>query len=309
MSLLDQIIHGASESSVPTVDLLRKIRVVSHRIHASETTEWVQYELEGYPAKAPEKLPPYRGPITVPVLGTYSGPFQSSMSQYLTMTGIPEEAVPGFEAWLYQPIAELEALASSENEDPSMPWDPRMVMRWNTWEEEGKVPHPANMNLLFAKMVLPRNVLQGINDVIRNNALTFALELQAKYPEAGEINGPTTANPEVSQVVNTFTNNIYGSGNNLAFGDGNTQTVNIAQGDLPAVLEAASRLGLDNDARNELAAILVGDQEPEEKRSRLRVFADRVKGGSYTLAHGVAANLAATQVMEIGTRFLGLLPG
>lgn len=305
MSLLDQIIHGASDSSVPTVDLLRKILVVSYRIQAPETTEWVQRELEGYPVDALEELPRYRGPFTVPVLGTYSGPFRSSATQYLSETGVPKEAVPAlFQAWLIQPVAELKALAS-HTDDPSMPWNPWQVMQWNEWVKEGKVPYLENMGLLFAKKVLPRNVLKGVIDVIRNNALTFALELQAKYPEAGEIDGPTTVDPEVSQIVHQITNNIYGSGNNLAIGDGNTQTVNIAQGDLQAVLKAASKLGLANEARNELAEILLGEEQPEEKLSRLRAFADRIKNGSYTLAHGVAANIAAAQVIEIGKQFLG----
>lgn len=306
MSLLDQIIHGASESSVPTVDLLRKIRVVSHRIHASETTEWVQHELEGYPGDAPEKVPSYRGPLTVPVLGTYSGPFGSGATQHLPMAGVPEEAVPAmFQVWLTQPVAELEVLAS-HSDDPSMPWNSWQVIRWNEWEQEGVVPRLEHMGLLFAKRVLPRNLLRGITDIIRNNALTFALELQAQYPEAGEVNGPTTANPEVSQVVNTFNNNIYGSGNNLAFGDHNSQTVNIAQGDLEGLLKTATDLGLDKDARNELATIVASDQEPAEKSRRLSAFADRIKSGSYTLTQGVVANVVAAQVLELGKQFLGL---
>ncbi|GAA1745327.1 hypothetical protein [Microbacterium paludicola] len=48
MSLLDEIITGATDDAVSTTNLLRKVRVVAHYLGAADLTAWVKGELNGY---------------------------------------------------------------------------------------------------------------------------------------------------------------------------------------------------------------------------------------------------------------------
>ncbi|WP_159945449.1 MULTISPECIES: hypothetical protein [unclassified Nocardiopsis] len=305
MNVLDEIIQDASTSSVPVADVLRKMLVVSYRIKSQETVTWVKHELDGYPRDESVRLPTYRGPFTLPIHGTYSGYYGSSRTSTLGRHGVPKEYIPAmFESRLTEPIMELEALASGEN-DPGFQWNPVLIGQWNVWEDEGRVPRFEGMNLISARATLPRSKVKGVIDSIRNNALTFALELQSSYPQAGETDGPTVQDAEVQRVVSVMITNVFGAGNNVVIGDGNTLSLTVQPGDLEGLLEAAAELGLDEKARAELAETVTGEAGLEEKRSRLAAFGERVKQGSVSLTGNITANIAAAKILELGTQFLG----
>lgn len=305
MSLLEQIIQDASTSSVPVADVLRKMLVVSYRIQSRETIEWATSELQGYPRQGTVQLPTYRGPFFLPVTGTYSGPGGFERTAPLGRHGVPEEYVPAmFEGQLTEPIVELEALAAGEK-DSGFRWNPVLIGQWNRWEDQSQVPRFEFMNLISAFATLPRSKVKGVIDSIRNTALTFALELQSSYPKAGETNGPTVQDTGMQRVIAHMTTNIYGSGNNVSIGDGNTLNMTVQPGDLEGLLEAATALGLDVHARDELAEAVTGEGSPQEKRSRLAAFGERVKQGGVSLTGNITANLAAAKLLEWGTQFLG----
>lgn len=67
MTLLDQIIDGATSDTVGTANLLRKIHIVSHRLQAPELLAWIDGELNGYTGQQWPVLPSYRGPLICPV--------------------------------------------------------------------------------------------------------------------------------------------------------------------------------------------------------------------------------------------------
>lgn len=293
MSVLEQIVQDASTSTVPVADVLRKMLVVSHRIRSQETIAWIKYELDGYPRDSTAQIPTYRGPFMLPVMGTSSGWRGSSMTAPLDRHGIPEGYIPAmFETRLFQPVMELEDLASGEG-DPGFQWSPVLIAQWNQWEDQGRVPYFEGMNLIAACATLPRSKIKGVIDSIRNNALVFALELQGVHPEVGETGGPTVQDPGLHQAVTLTINNLYGSNNNVAVGDGNTMNLVVEQGDLESLLEAAASLGLDKTARDELAEAVIGDRPIEEKRSRLKQFTDRIKQGTFSLPENIVANMAA----------------
>ena len=304
MTLLDEIIGGAADDSVSTASLLRKVKIVSRRLGADDIEHWVDAELNGYDDEDP--LPTYRGPIAAQAIGTYAGPMQSRAKHWLPSVGVPDPDFTEhhFMVRLSQALVELEAFAGSDS-DPRRPWSSWAVMKWNEWEGQGKVPHFEMMSLIHADALVSSATVRGIIDVIRNRALDFALDLQVAYPDAGEPGGPTVAEPGVQQVVNHNTNNIYGDGNQIAVGTGNVQTTTVNKGDLLSLLGAARRLGLGDDALAELTAAVVGDDDTDDKRSRLAAFADKVRSGAFVLIGGVTADLAATGVIDLGSQFLG----
>lgn len=304
MSLLDDIIAGAADDKASTATLLRRVKIVSRRLGAADIERWADSELNGYGEHDP--LPSYRGPLRAQALGTYAGPMQARAKHWLSAMGVPDTAFANkhFNARLPQALVELEAFAHADN-DPRMPWSSWAIVKWNEWEEQGRVPHFTMMSLLEADTIVTRASVRGVIDVIRNRALDFALDLQATYPDAGEPGGPTVAEPGVQQVVTHTTNNIYGDGNQIALGPGNIQMTTVHKGDLLSLLAAARKLGLEDDALAELTAAVSGDDTLDAKRSRLSALADKVRSGALVVVGGVAADVAAAGVLELGARFLG----
>lgn len=304
MSLLDDIIDGATAEGASTANLLRKVVVVCHRIGADEVRLWANNELNGFGDEV-STLPPYRGPLSASVRAHYAGPAGSSATQTLSPHNVPEWfATHFFKVSLRQPLAELEEAAAAA-EDPIIAWPATAVVQWNRWEEDGTVPRIEWMNVLFASTVVSRMMVRGVIDRIRNNALGLALDLQRDFPDAGELGGPTVTDSGVQQVIHSITNNIYGDGTNVSLGPGSSQSSVIAKGDLVGFLQALRDLGIEGAPLNELASIMAADDEPETKRTKALVIADRIRSGSVVLGTELAATLAADGVVALVAQFLG----
>lgn len=117
MSLLDEIIHGASEDSQSVATLLRRVKVLASRLDAVSLDEWVGHELAGYPDT--ESLPAYRGPFPAEVLGTFAGPFNSSIrAAPVPSVGFPADMREGwmFKVAFTEPISELEQLSHAKKQ-------------------------------------------------------------------------------------------------------------------------------------------------------------------------------------------------
>ncbi|MET4099837.1 hypothetical protein ABIB37_002074 [Agrococcus sp. UYP10] len=303
MSLLDDIIDGATDDSVSTSNLLRKVQVVAHRLGADDILKWVQRELNGYPD--PEDLPPYRR-VTVNVMGTWAGPMQSRLRQPLSPGQMPEDAASVlFSVSLGASLAEMEELASDASEQElGVPWDTTHVIAYNQWVEEGVVPFIEHYGLFSANRIVTRGVLRGVIDAARNTALGFALDLQATAPEAGTSGGPTMAEAPVAQVVNNYySTHIDGDGNQVAQGENIRQRSKVVKGDLSALLKAAEEVGLDAEGNAELARVVLADAT--ERPSKIRSFLSRVREGAFQIGTGVTAEVAATQLSELIAAFQG----
>lgn len=199
--MLDEIIAGATDDSTSTANLLRKVFVVSHRIKATEVQRWSESELNGYNINEPTSLPAYRGPLPARARGTYAGPEGSSTTQSLSPQNVPEWFSQSFfQVSLHQPVAELDEAAGG-SDDPVIPWPGEAIVQWNKWEADGTVPSIQFMNVVAASTLVTRMSIRGVIDIIRNNALRFALDLQQDYPDAGEPDGPTVSDSGVQRVI------------------------------------------------------------------------------------------------------------
>lgn len=129
VNLLEDIIAGATDDTVSTGNLLRKVKIVAHYLKAVEVSHWVTSELNGYPEV--ESLPVYRASLLTPVMGKWTGYFGTSATQLLSSVGIPEDAEKVlFHTNMNQPLAELEDLAALP-EDLSHAWDPWQVGQYS----------------------------------------------------------------------------------------------------------------------------------------------------------------------------------
>lgn len=299
MTLLDDVIEQASDGDAAT--MLRKLMIVAHRLGADSLLAWVKAELNGYSDVT--SVPDYRGPFTVNVQAVITGPGPSQGTTTLTRQGIPDGFDGLFEMSFKDPVATLEAFAASES-GIAVPWDPAYIALYNGWIEEGLVPFIEYWGVYSAQKVFPQGALRGMIDVVRTKALELALDLQAEFPDAGEKGGPTVDNPAVEATVMTVVNNIYGPVTGLAQGHNVTQKVRVVTGDLDGALNSARHF-LGDENLEQLRAVLNGDGNDDDKRSRLENFLSAVKSGSVTLAGGVTTELAAAGLLEIATQFFG----
>ncbi len=242
MSLLDEIIEGASGDTVGVSTLLRKLMVVAARADAEILEGWVEHELTGYPADA--DLPAYRGPFQVEVLGHFSGPFGSALKNAaLPRLSFPEDFREGglFNQVFTEPIAELEQLADA-NAPLESRWPADAVAYTNTLIQVGDVQLYDGMGLQQAWKVISPSHLSGMTDAVRTRILDLALSIEKVVPDFGE---PGAAKPDPERLNQVVNNHIYGSANIAVGGSDFQQTINLPhQGDTAELLEVLANLGV-----------------------------------------------------------------
>ncbi|GAA1942393.1 hypothetical protein [Agromyces allii] len=297
MTILDEIIDASTDSSVAVSDLLRKVQIAAHRLHANDLTFWAKQELSGYGGGL--DVPAYRV-IPAPVEGIFAGPMQSFRPVMLTVP------LPSIEAWweaeLRQPIVELQALANGLGDrDPVREWPAYIV---DEYEKSG-ILRLEYHRLYSARNVISRQSLHGVLDVIRSKALEFALDLQSADPDAGSFGGPTlSTEPQLASVVYNVTNNIYGDGANVASGSHINQRSRVIKGDAAALKRAVESLGLSPRDADQVVAALKDEKSVD--KPKFKQLLHKVRTGSIVLAGGLATDVAAGALIELGKEFLGL---
>jgi hypothetical protein len=201
VTVLDEILEASTDSTVPVPDILRKVQIAATRLGATAIVDWARSELSGYGDDA--TLPSYRH-TNANVMGLFTGPMQSQIRQQLTTRLTEMNHL--WEVELRMPLVELQGLATAEG-DPRREWTASDVRRY----EESGVYRIYLHTLFTAWNILSKQNLLGIVDVVRTKAMEFALELQASFPEAGSVGGPTVASePALAPIVYNITNNITG---------------------------------------------------------------------------------------------------
>ena len=248
MSLLETIRDGLISDSAQTANILRQARVLAHEYRSGELRDWVRFELDGYTDET--KVPSYRQ-FHLPLLGTFHGPFQRRMSGVaITAMGLPEPAKEMAETLtIVDGVAALEAmLASGESQfhRTHMP-EITSLLRETTQTTGGMV-------LFEAYQEIPRYLITGILDNVKNRLLEFVLDLQARNvtPE-----GVNSGDVEPDEVRNAVSINIYGNNNTVAGGENIRIEVNpVGAGDLSSLVE-------------HLRAYDVGDEDLRDLRNAI----------------------------------------
>lgn len=305
MSLLERTIDGASDDSVSTGNLLRNMVIIGKRMKSDELYNWAFKELSGYGTDI-TFLPNYRGPLLVPIEIHASGYMQSSKTYFLSPSDVPDENFRStqFYAWLTEPMAELEQLAIGESE-PGQAWPGGVMRQYVEWCQQGRATHFPDFNPMSARKIISRTMLRGVIDTVRTRALIFALDLQADFPNAGELDGPTIDIPKVREAVTfNINNNIYGGTNTVANGETVSQVVHIEQGDLEGFSMALKSLGLGEAEQAELRQAI--DADGRRVGPATSSFIEKLKAGTVKLGGAVATPVAVQTLQQALTSFLGV---
>src|SRR5437867_11120132 len=180
MSILEQIQDAGISKDQAIADLLRRCKVLAVRLGSQELNHWVDRELNGY---APEdSLPDYRV-AKVQSRASLVGLF----GRQATNIPLPLSAVPKEfrylveEAQLNEPIGAYEDLLRTGGKEGvyQIPWPADLIRIISTTIYEV-------MNIVTAWQQIPRGMIVGLVDSVRNRVLGFALELEKIAPSSDE---------------------------------------------------------------------------------------------------------------------------
>jgi hypothetical protein len=312
MSILAEIINGASGEGVSIDALLRKALVVASRLQSDELKNWAKSELNGYDTKEPETLPSYRGPFAIQADGLFINEYGTAQARHqLGANSVPDATMRSllFDIRLFQPISELEDLAmrpASSGAYPAMTWDQAKVTAWNMLIRAGKVPRPGDLYLFHASQTLTQSFLTGVIGQVRTALLSLALDLEDADPAAGSPEGQTVADPEIAEAVraNVIQINNYGSNSPISLDKTTLASGNatVVHGDVDTFVSAAAGY-LSPDGLKELRQAATAPTS--ERESRLRRVLNRVEEGAINVATGVSTNVAVSNLTTLIAQYLG----
>ncbi|WP_211878240.1 AbiTii domain-containing protein [Pseudarthrobacter albicanus] len=308
MTLLDELIIGATDDTVSTSNLLRKMLVLGYSLEAAALQTWAQKELNGYGTTPVEEYPAYRGPIKVPVEVTFSGPVGSWYKHYVSPEAVPDEQgfrAANFYSFFNQPVAELEKLSQAET-NLHQAWPISAANQLENWGKEGRAPRMEYCGVYSASKIISPQLIHGITETIRNKALMFSLELRQTLPGAGQPAGPTVKDPNIRSIVTWNINqNIYGGTNTVGVGETLTQNVNISQGDTGALLEALKGLGLNGEDQAALRVDLEA-VDGTSKDQKAKNFLNKLQDGLIKLSGAAATPILVSTAKTAFTAWSGI---
>ena len=294
MTLLQEI-QDAAIGNDSLSQLLRKCRVLAARLNNEPLAAWAEQELNGYSGDI--ALPDYRT-AGVEARGNFSGMFQSQIKNGPIPPIVIDEKHRNalFTVELRSGVGVYEDLMSKGNDVLQERWPQNIVVYYQTKIIERNV-------LVEAWKVIPRGLLVGLLDQVRNRTLSMALRIEQEDPRAGEIGTGANIDPQkVSTIVNT---NIYGGTNIVAAGTGNASgSINqVAAGDLAALRAALAGLGVPTRSIGELEEAIDDDGDvANEPGPRVREWLARlqmmVANGTVNLAGAVSTEVVAKMLLR-----------
>lgn len=157
---------------------------------------------------------------------------------------LPESIQPHFEkAELRDCIGEYAHLLEKTDEDGGalqMPWPVGLAVKYAS-------KHVTRGQCISAWIEISPAELAGMLDKVKTKVLSFALEIEAEAPNAGEIEGPDNQPMKEERVSQIFHTTIQGNVQNYSAGGTNvTQTAvgSVQMGDLESLLAVLRSTGL-----------------------------------------------------------------
>lgn len=258
VTLVEDLIRDATASAVPVEDLPRRLKVIAARSKTAELAAWVGHELLGYHA-SPELIPSYRGPFAVPALGHFLGPFGSERkNEAIAPAAFPKEYRDGplFNITFADSVAGLTDHARIDEKAIRAAWPADALVLVEMLKREGTLNMDPMYSLIQGYRAIPRSMLIGVLDSVRNRILDLALSFEEIAPDAGESRATPEESARMSQVFNTY---VYGG--QAAVGSTNVHQVQVNRSDEDTLLAALAAVGVDPDSMEELKKALAEDRE------------------------------------------------
>lgn len=260
MSLLDDIIHAATDDEVPIGTLLRKCLVLEQTFKNEKFKVWINKELDGYEKE--DELPPYRVFHAISY-GHFIGSFGRQLSnQPLSLHVLEKKDFERMDKCpLTQPASAYDG-RSDKDSDAQLPWNPALTTKY-----QSKFFTDSDMILNRAWQLIPSSVLVGLLENVRNRVLRFALDMKNQLGPGS----PTVEKIPSAIIERSVVNNIYGGNILIASNAENIAQLahtSIAAGDDAALLQALRHLGVSDEGIRALEADMKAEKESVGPRIR-----------------------------------------
>ena len=265
MNLLKDIRDDLLDPAAQVSGVLRKALVLAFELRNEDLTQWVNYELGGYPDGV--KVPSYR--LTGSLFsGDFVGPYWQLKNQ-----SIPNSALPAAlrklrtETPMTQPTSYLEAAVARDDNFLVFPAPAGLAQHLSGGVFEDAV-------CTSAIWVVNKMQVARILDGIKTRLLNFILELQHAYPELARSEETLSKIPR-SGVTMAIINNIYGNQDSVASGSNFQQNTHqqVTQGDFSTLATSLEYLGVSDEELQALKVAIEEDGLQEPPRFGLRVKA------------------------------------
>lgn len=290
-ALVPELVNMASSPDISTADLLRRALVVAKRLGASELTEWISSELNGYTGDTPDYR---RARGSAKVMNPYHGAIPLVMPSADWAEAISTVRI-------HQSIPELEHLAKSK----------RDLVRHYSPETEYKLMDAMDIPLRPFLSLAPVQI-HGIVEKVRSKILDWALDLEARGV-LGEGMTFTQQEKQTVQEQHYHFGDVSGSQIQIGSSGSNQTQANTVSNDIQALkglveglervlasVESASPVV--DELKAELATLKAQAASPKPKWEVIRATARCIK----TVAEGAAGNILATLAQPQMATLLGL---
>lgn len=301
MNLLDEIRTDLVNESASLSNTLRKAKILASAIGLPEFREWVEFELNGYNDR--ERVPDYRR--TQPAnLGTFVGPFGSMAKNMMLPTIDLPDYLKDFaeNMTFFEGVGELEALVTAQG-PLYKKWPAEMVMLAHNAIYASEIMELAEVN-----QPIPKHVVSGILDQIKNRLLDFVLGLQESNVTS-EVLDNRAVRLEVAR--SQFNINIQGDRNIVASGEIVNQKVKTVQkGDTDSLLNFLREHRIADDDIDEIKSAISAEPNAIDGRfgPRVRAWLGTMIEKAATGALNVSLNTAAQMLTQALNDYYGINP-
>ncbi len=293
MSLLRDIQRLAVDGNSDIVSLLRNCRILATRLRHEGLKRWLASELEGYLDVA--SLPPYRI-FNAVNQGEFSGLMGRRLQNApIAVALLPKDFVEHFRK--IQHTGSVASLSELLKRD-----DPIFVEYWNPnvfpFIPFGSIYE--GMGLVQAWKMIPRSQIAGVLDAVRNKVLSFALEIEAENPEAGEALSTADVPIPISTVNQIFNNYITGNVGNIASGSPHSQQtahISVGHNDFEILAAKFKEYGISPEDLASLREALESEPKPQGQSFGKKVstwlgqMVAKAAGGVLNIGVSVASQL------------------
>lgn len=277
------------------VNALIKARILASQIGQDQLSEWVGWELTGYPAEV--ELPPYRRVKLTPKANLFNGVYslQNQTLPTLRLTDKRRErimisklrqSVVAIERWTGREVAATYPPEFAAFFQGTLGPDWEIVSMWG---EPGVGAHD---------QVLVE---------IRSRLLGYVLDVQKTLPETGDTNEPELTSMK-DKRDSMFQGAIFGHNTTIQIGDSNTANVTntVTQGDLPSLVEHLRGKGVPEEDLRALERAVGEDGDGPSRTKKVGPAVAKWFGGAVEKAASGAWDIA---VSAAGTLVAGALSG
>ena len=216
-----KIIRDLANGEVDTITALKRAKVLVSDLNNDEISEWLDYEISGYPTEA--IIPSYRK-VHGSLMGSY---FKGSMASHMTWknVSIPLGKMPSdtqemlLSVEFHEGVEALRELAQASQNSGNQIGKNLPADFFPTIATYNNDPY---MIITSARVVVSEHIISNIFSTIENKLLDLLMILEKEFGSLDELDIDTTtkSKEEIKDINNRILVLVYND-NSVSVGDGN----------------------------------------------------------------------------------------